>query len=41
MYKILGYKWLFEVFSPASVFATADSDEARTPQRFILCQEAG
>jgi hypothetical protein len=35
MYKALGFKWLFECFCPASAFATADSDEARNPQRFI------
>jgi hypothetical protein len=35
MYKTLGSKWLFEMFCPASAFATADSDEARNPQRFI------
>lgn len=35
MYKTLGFKWLLEVFCPASAFATADSDEARNPQRFI------
>jgi hypothetical protein len=35
MYKTLGVKWLLEVFCPASAFATADSDEARNPQRFI------
>ena len=35
MYKTLGFKWLCEVFSPASASATPDSDEARNPQRFI------
>ncbi len=35
MYKTLGFKLLLEVFCPASAFATADSDEARNPQRFI------
>ncbi|MBW8326028.1 MAG: hypothetical protein K0M50_14780 [Prolixibacteraceae bacterium] len=35
MYKTLGFRWLFEVFCPASAFATADSDEARNPQCFI------
>jgi hypothetical protein len=35
MYKTLGFRWLFEVFCPALAFATADSDEARNPQRFI------
>ena len=40
MYKTLGFKWLCECFCPASAFATADSDEARNPQRFIVCREA-
>lgn len=35
MYKTLGSKWFLEVFCPAYAFATADSDEARNPQRFI------
>jgi hypothetical protein len=35
MYKTLGFKWLFEVFCPASAFVSADSVEARNPQRFI------
>ena len=35
MYKTLGFMWLFEVFCPASAYATADRDEARNPQRFI------
>ena len=35
MYKTLGVKWLIEYFCPASAFVTADSDEARNPQRFI------
>jgi hypothetical protein len=35
MYKTLGFKWLFEVFSPASAFVTADRDDARNPQHFI------
>ena len=35
MYKTLGFKWLFEIFCPASAFTTTDSDEARNPQRFI------
>jgi hypothetical protein len=35
MYKTLGFMWLHEVFCPASAFVTADSDEARNPQRFI------
>jgi hypothetical protein len=35
MYKTLGFRWLFEVFCPASAFATADRYEARNPQRFI------
>ena len=36
MYKTLGVKWLLEAFCPASAFATADSDEDRNPQRFIM-----
>lgn len=40
MYKTLGFKCLLEAFCPASAFATADSDEARNPQRFIVCREA-
>jgi hypothetical protein len=35
MYKTLGFRWLCEVFCPASAFATADREEARNPQRFI------
>lgn len=35
MYKTLGFKWLLECFCPASAFATADSDEARNPQRIL------
>ena len=35
MYKTLGAKWLYQAFCPALAFATADSDEARNPQRFI------
>jgi hypothetical protein len=35
MYKTLGFMWLNQAFCPASAFATADSDEARNPQRFI------
>jgi hypothetical protein len=35
MYKTLGFKWILEVFCPASSIATADRDEARNPQRFI------
>jgi len=35
MYKTLGVKWLCQGFCPASAFVTADSDEARNPQRFI------
>jgi len=31
----LGFKWLFEVFCPASAFVTADSNDARNPQHFI------
>jgi len=35
MYKTLGVRRLIESFCLASAFATADSDEARNPQRFI------
>lgn len=35
MYKTLGIKWLHEAFCPALAFVSADSDEARNPQRFI------
>ena len=35
MYKTLGFKWVCEVFCPESAFVSADSDEARNPQRFI------
>ena len=35
MYKTLGLMWLCEALCPASAFVTADSDEARNPQRFI------
>jgi hypothetical protein len=35
MYKTLGFKWLIEVFCPASAFVSADSDKTRNPQRFI------
>jgi hypothetical protein len=35
MYKTLGFKWLYERFCPATAFVSADSDEARNPQRFI------
>lgn len=35
MYKTLGFRWLFEVFCPASAFVTADREVARNPQRFI------
>jgi hypothetical protein len=35
MYITLGFRWLYEVFCPASAFVTADRDEARNPQRFI------
>ena len=34
-YKTLGFKWLIEVFCPASAFVSADKYEARNPQRFI------
>ena len=35
MYKTLGFKWLLEVFYPASAFVSVDRNEARNPQRFI------
>lgn len=35
IYKTLGFKWLHEHFCPASAFVSEDSDEARSPQRFI------
>ena len=35
VYKTLGSKWSNQAFCPASAFTTADSDEARNPQRFI------
>ncbi len=35
MRKALWFRWLTEVFCPASAFATADRDVARNPQRFI------
>ncbi len=35
MYKTLGVRWLCGVFCHASTFVSADSDEARNPQRFI------
>jgi hypothetical protein len=41
MYKTLGFKWLCEAFCPAFAFATADSDEARNPQRFIYVTVSG
>jgi hypothetical protein len=41
MYKTLGFKWLLEVYCPASAFATADRDEARNPQRFIHVTVSG
>jgi hypothetical protein len=41
MYKTLGFKWLIEAFCPASAFVTADSDEARNPQRFIHVSVSG
>lgn len=41
MYKTLGLKWLFECFCPASAFVSADSVEARNPQRFIHVAVSG
>jgi|BioPla2DNA2_1021312.scaffolds.fasta_scaffold77833_1 hypothetical protein len=40
LYKALGFKWLNQVFCPASAFVSADRNEARNPQRFIVCREA-
>jgi hypothetical protein len=31
MYKTLEFRWLLEVFYPASAFATADRKKARNP----------
>lgn len=41
VYKALGIRCLSQAFCPASAFVSADRNEARNPQRFILCQEAG
>jgi len=41
MYKTLGIKWLHEAFCPALAFVSADSDEARNPQRFIHVTVSG
>jgi hypothetical protein len=41
MYKTLGFKRLIEAFCPASAFVSADSDEARNPQRFIHVTVSG
>ena len=35
VYKTLGFKWLNQAYCPASAFVSADSYEARNPQRFI------
>ncbi len=35
VYKTLGFMWLNQAFCPASAFVSADSNEARNPQRFI------
>jgi len=35
MYKTLGYKCLFETFSPKTAFVPENSDEDRNPQHFI------
>ena len=37
MYITLGFKWFCQVSCPPSAFSTADSDEARNPQRFHIC----
>ena len=31
VYKTLGFRWLFQVFCPASAFVSADRNEARSP----------
>lgn len=31
----MGFKWLNQVYCPASAFLSADTDETRNPQRFI------
>jgi hypothetical protein len=41
MYKTLGFKWLIEAFCPTSAFVSADSVEARNPQRFIHVTVSG
>jgi hypothetical protein len=41
MYKTLGVKLLFEASFLASAFVSADSDEARNPQRFIHVSVGG
>lgn len=41
MCKTLGFRWLIEVFCPASAFSTADSDEVRNPQRFTHVTVSG
>ena len=35
MHKTFGLRWLRECFCHALAFVSADSDEARNPQRFI------
>ena len=40
VYKALGFKWLSQAFCPASAFVSADRNEARNPQRFIVRREA-
>ena len=35
MYKTLGVMWLHECFCLGSAYVSADSDDARNPQRFI------
>jgi len=40
IHKILGFWCLREPFCPAPTFVTADSDDARNPQHFIVCREA-
>ncbi len=40
MYKTLEFKWLFDVFCPASAFVTADSYDARNPQTLHICNRS-
>jgi len=40
MYKTMVFKYIIETFYPVSAFVSADRNEARNPQRFIVCREA-